>query len=108
MLVKYEATTHKSTLTVLVGEISTSKVKGKRARHWKRKKGMGKTIVAVARALSAPTAPVRIGKGKGKVLERIRNLCKDEMILRLGYGKAIVAEAMGSLQLVTSDHIRIE
>ncbi|KAL0462921.1 UNVERIFIED_CONTAM: hypothetical protein Slati_0179700 [Sesamum latifolium] len=43
-----------------------------------------------------------------QVLERSRKLSKDEMILRLGDGKAVAMEAMGSLSLVISDHIRIE
>ncbi|KAL0455929.1 UNVERIFIED_CONTAM: hypothetical protein Slati_0932100 [Sesamum latifolium] len=37
-----------------------------------------------------------------QVLERSRRLSKDEMILRLGDGKAVVAEAVGSLRLVYS------
>ncbi|KAL0287854.1 UNVERIFIED_CONTAM: hypothetical protein Sradi_7115800, partial [Sesamum radiatum] len=41
ILVQYEATTHKSDLVVLVGEASTSKMKSKGARRWKRKKGKG-------------------------------------------------------------------
>ncbi|KAL0451355.1 UNVERIFIED_CONTAM: hypothetical protein Slati_1113600 [Sesamum latifolium] len=64
MLVQYEATTKKSEPTVLVGEASTSKAKGKGARHWKRKKGKIKTA---ASALSAPVVPVGMSKGKGKV-----------------------------------------
>ncbi|KAL0405242.1 UNVERIFIED_CONTAM: hypothetical protein Slati_3838100 [Sesamum latifolium] len=43
-----------------------------------------------------------------QVLERSRRLSKDKMILRLGDGKAVAAEAVGSLSLVISDHIRIE
>ncbi|KAL0373339.1 UNVERIFIED_CONTAM: hypothetical protein Sradi_3249600 [Sesamum radiatum] len=43
-----------------------------------------------------------------QVLERSRRLSKDEMILRLGDGKAIAAKVVGSLSLVISDHIRIE
>ncbi|KAL0444283.1 UNVERIFIED_CONTAM: hypothetical protein Slati_2151000 [Sesamum latifolium] len=39
MLVQYEATTRKFEPSVLVGEASTSKAKGKGARRWKRKKG---------------------------------------------------------------------
>ncbi|KAL0439749.1 UNVERIFIED_CONTAM: hypothetical protein Slati_2457900, partial [Sesamum latifolium] len=35
-----------------------------------------------------------------QVLERSRKLSKDEMVLRLGDGKALAAEAMGSLSLV--------
>ncbi|KAL0401862.1 UNVERIFIED_CONTAM: Transposon Ty2-B Gag-Pol polyprotein [Sesamum latifolium] len=43
-----------------------------------------------------------------QVLEKSRKLSKDEMILRLADGKAVAAEAVESLSLVVSDHIRIE
>ncbi|KAL0453753.1 UNVERIFIED_CONTAM: hypothetical protein Slati_1353400 [Sesamum latifolium] len=43
-----------------------------------------------------------------QVLQRSRKLSKDEMILRLGDGKAVAAEAIGSLSLVVSDHVRID
>ncbi|KAL0386324.1 UNVERIFIED_CONTAM: Retrovirus-related Pol polyprotein from transposon RE2, partial [Sesamum radiatum] len=43
-----------------------------------------------------------------QVLQRSRKLSKDEMILRLGDGKAVAAEAVGSLRLVVSSHIRID
>ncbi|KAL0401711.1 UNVERIFIED_CONTAM: hypothetical protein Slati_4201000 [Sesamum latifolium] len=43
-----------------------------------------------------------------QVLERSRRLSTDEMILRLGDGKAVAAEAMGSLRLVVCNHIRID
>ncbi|KAL0427559.1 UNVERIFIED_CONTAM: hypothetical protein Slati_2930700 [Sesamum latifolium] len=43
-----------------------------------------------------------------QVLERSIRLSKDEMILRLGDGKAVAAEAVGSLRLVVSNHIRID
>ncbi|KAL0445203.1 UNVERIFIED_CONTAM: hypothetical protein Slati_2243000 [Sesamum latifolium] len=42
------------------------------------------------------------------VLERSRKLSKDEMVLRLGDGKAVAAEAVGSLSLVVSNRIRID
>ncbi|KAK4411924.1 Retrovirus-related Pol polyprotein from transposon RE2 [Sesamum angolense] len=99
MLVQYEAVTHKSGPTVLVGEASISKVKDKRARRWKRKKGKGKAIAVTASAAGAPTAPVGMGKGKEgrsngaiifnnlQVLERRKTLNKDEVILRPGDGK---------------------
>ncbi|KAL0428009.1 UNVERIFIED_CONTAM: hypothetical protein Slati_2975700 [Sesamum latifolium] len=54
MLVQYEATTHKSTLAVLVGEASTSKAKGKRVGRWKRKKGKGKAVATTTSAKGAP------------------------------------------------------
>ncbi|KAL0288040.1 UNVERIFIED_CONTAM: hypothetical protein Scaly_2745700 [Sesamum calycinum] len=43
-----------------------------------------------------------------QVLERSKRPSKDEMILRLGDGKAVAPEAVGSLNLVISDHIWIE
>ncbi|KAL0287272.1 UNVERIFIED_CONTAM: hypothetical protein Sradi_7127800 [Sesamum radiatum] len=43
-----------------------------------------------------------------QVLERSKKLSKDEIILRLGDGKAVAAKVVGSLNLVISDHIRIE
>ncbi|KAL0439918.1 UNVERIFIED_CONTAM: hypothetical protein Slati_2474800 [Sesamum latifolium] len=61
------ATTHKSSLAVLVGEASTSKAKGKRAERWKRKKGKKKAVTTTTSAPSGPTAPVGMGKGKGKI-----------------------------------------
>ncbi|KAL0423434.1 UNVERIFIED_CONTAM: hypothetical protein Sradi_0878200 [Sesamum radiatum] len=54
MLVQYEATTHKSMLTVLVGEASTSKEKGKRTERWKRKKGKKKAVAANSSAAGCP------------------------------------------------------
>ncbi|KAL0434645.1 UNVERIFIED_CONTAM: Retrovirus-related Pol polyprotein from transposon TNT 1-94 [Sesamum radiatum] len=140
MLVQYEATTHKSEPVVLVGEASTSKVNGKGARRWKRKKGKGTAVTTTASTGGAPPAAPK-GKGKGKVgvlsgrrqmmcaciakergirrgsvhnssttqvLQRSRRLSKDEMILRLGNGKTVAAEAVGFLSLVVSNHIRID
>ncbi|KAL0440093.1 UNVERIFIED_CONTAM: Retrovirus-related Pol polyprotein from transposon TNT 1-94 [Sesamum latifolium] len=43
-----------------------------------------------------------------QVLERSRRLSKDEIILRLDDGNVVATEAMGSVSLVISDHIRIE
>ncbi|KAL0295193.1 UNVERIFIED_CONTAM: Retrovirus-related Pol polyprotein from transposon TNT 1-94 [Sesamum radiatum] len=43
-----------------------------------------------------------------QVLQRSRKLSNDEMVLRLGDGKAVAAEAVGSLSLVVSNHVRIE
>ncbi|KAL0411607.1 UNVERIFIED_CONTAM: hypothetical protein Slati_3750400 [Sesamum latifolium] len=43
-----------------------------------------------------------------QVLERSRELSKDEMVLRLDDGKAVAAKAVGSLSLVVSNHVRIE
>ncbi|KAL0375508.1 UNVERIFIED_CONTAM: hypothetical protein Sradi_3466500, partial [Sesamum radiatum] len=43
-----------------------------------------------------------------QVLQRSRKLSKDEMILRLGDGKAVAAKVVGSFRLVVSNHIRID
>ncbi|KAL0453683.1 UNVERIFIED_CONTAM: Retrovirus-related Pol polyprotein from transposon TNT 1-94 [Sesamum latifolium] len=114
----------------------TSKAKGKSAGCWKTKKGKRKVVTATASTEGTPAAPNEKGKGKVRgfhgskandvcihyqgngnwthnssptqVLERSRRLSKDEMILRLGDGKAIATEAVGSLSLVISNHIRIE
>ncbi|KAK4406589.1 hypothetical protein Sango_0665400 [Sesamum angolense] len=49
ILVQYKATIKKSASSVLVGEASTSKMKGKRVGHWKKKKGKAKakTVIVV-------------------------------------------------------------
>ncbi|KAL0294987.1 UNVERIFIED_CONTAM: Retrovirus-related Pol polyprotein from transposon TNT 1-94 [Sesamum calycinum] len=67
MLVQYEATIHKSAQAVLVGEASTSKAKGNRARRWKRIKGKGMVVTTTASGEGAPAAPMGKGKGKGNV-----------------------------------------
>ncbi|KAL0406252.1 UNVERIFIED_CONTAM: hypothetical protein Slati_3939100 [Sesamum latifolium] len=41
-----------------------------------------------------------------KVLQRSKRLTKDEMILRLGDGKAIAAETVGSIEFAISHHIK--
>ncbi|KAL0355497.1 UNVERIFIED_CONTAM: hypothetical protein Sradi_3996600 [Sesamum radiatum] len=64
MMVQYEAN-YKFEPAVLVGELSTFKVKGNGARHWKRKKGKETSVTATASIGGAPTAPT--GKGKGKI-----------------------------------------
>ncbi|KAL0324671.1 UNVERIFIED_CONTAM: hypothetical protein Scaly_2434200 [Sesamum calycinum] len=56
MQIQYEATSYKSAPTVLTGEASTSKEKGKTAGCWKRKKGKGKVITATASAKGATAA----------------------------------------------------
>ncbi|KAK4382470.1 Copia protein [Sesamum angolense] len=110
-----------------IREASISKVKGNRARRWKRKKGKAKakTVVVAKDAKSTPVALVGMGKGKRKmgmfvvevnmvtnsaswvldigcgahicndlqVLHRSRKLSKDEVVLRLGDGKTVAANA---------------
>ncbi|KAK4388266.1 hypothetical protein Sango_2433200 [Sesamum angolense] len=43
-----------------------------------------------------------------QVLQRSRKLSKDEVVLRLGNGKAVAAEAVGIINLVVSDRVRLE
>ncbi|KAL0449016.1 UNVERIFIED_CONTAM: hypothetical protein Slati_1458000 [Sesamum latifolium] len=76
MLVQYETTTHKFEPAVLVGEASTSKTKGKGARHWRRKKGKGTAVTATASTRGAPPAAPK-GKGKGKVGGSHRSKAND-------------------------------
>ncbi|KAL0427594.1 UNVERIFIED_CONTAM: hypothetical protein Slati_2934200 [Sesamum latifolium] len=61
---KYEATIEKSAPSVLVGEASTSKAKGKDAGREKRKKD--KTSSTTASTSSVPVTPPGGGKGKRK------------------------------------------
>ncbi|KAL0313539.1 UNVERIFIED_CONTAM: Transposon Ty2-B Gag-Pol polyprotein [Sesamum radiatum] len=98
MLVQYEATTHKSKPVVLVGKASTSNAKGKGS-NAEKERSARERLSRPLLALKGLLLPRR-EKSKGKVLERSRKLSKDEMILRLGDGKAVVAEAVGSLNLV--------
>ncbi|KAL0293904.1 UNVERIFIED_CONTAM: hypothetical protein Sradi_6914300 [Sesamum radiatum] len=67
MLVQYEAMTKKSEPSVLIGEASTSKVKGKGPDAGRERKVRQK---ATASALSAPIAPMGMGKGKGTVVSK--------------------------------------
>ncbi|KAL0352578.1 UNVERIFIED_CONTAM: hypothetical protein Scaly_1646500 [Sesamum calycinum] len=82
-------------------------------------KGKGKEKVGGSQRVKANDVCMYFqGKGHWKreclqllsnlVLERSKRLNKDEIILRLGDGKTITVEAVGSLSLVVSDHIRIE
>ncbi|KAL0301556.1 UNVERIFIED_CONTAM: Transposon Ty1-BL Gag-Pol polyprotein [Sesamum radiatum] len=43
-----------------------------------------------------------------QVLQRSRKLSKDEVVLRLGDGKVVAAEAVGIINLVVSDRVRLE
>ncbi|KAK4409340.1 Copia protein [Sesamum angolense] len=68
-LVQYEATIKKSTPSVLIGEASTSKTKGKRVGCGKRKKGKAKAKIIIVEkdAKSATVAPVGMGKRKRRM-----------------------------------------
>ncbi|KAL0428034.1 UNVERIFIED_CONTAM: hypothetical protein Slati_2978200 [Sesamum latifolium] len=67
MLHMKEATNHKSATAVLVGEVSNSKAKCKMVERWKSKKGKEKAVATTTSAPSAPTSPMGMDKGKGKV-----------------------------------------
>ncbi|KAL0462932.1 UNVERIFIED_CONTAM: hypothetical protein Slati_0180800 [Sesamum latifolium] len=64
MLAQYEAMTKKSAPSILVGETSTSKAKGKRAGRWKREKDKAKpkAVIVAKDAKSAPVAPMGMEK----------------------------------------------
>ncbi|KAL0291859.1 UNVERIFIED_CONTAM: Retrovirus-related Pol polyprotein from transposon TNT 1-94 [Sesamum calycinum] len=96
MLVQYEAMTKKSMPSVLVGNALTSKAKGRRAERWKRKKGKAKAKAVIA-TKDAKTAPVALLG----VTQRSKKLSKDEVVLRLGDGKTVAAEAVGTINLVS-------
>ncbi|KAL0324711.1 UNVERIFIED_CONTAM: Retrovirus-related Pol polyprotein from transposon RE2 [Sesamum calycinum] len=71
---------------------------------------------AAASALSAPVASVGMGKGKGKVDSKLikandeisRKLNRDEVVLKLGDGKAVAAEAVETIHFTVSDQVRIK
>ncbi|KAL0439790.1 UNVERIFIED_CONTAM: hypothetical protein Slati_2462000 [Sesamum latifolium] len=90
MLVQYEATIHKSAPTVLVGEASTSKAKGKRTGRWKRKKGKGKAVTATASAEGAPITPTGKDKGKMAVLSGRRKIMSTCIAKERGIGRGSV------------------
>ncbi|KAL0387787.1 UNVERIFIED_CONTAM: hypothetical protein Sradi_2660500 [Sesamum radiatum] len=76
MFVQYEATIENFAPSVLVGEASTSKAKGKVAGHEKRKKDEASSTAA--RTSSAPFTPLGEGKGKRKRIHQLKipnNVC---------------------------------
>ncbi|KAL0405710.1 UNVERIFIED_CONTAM: hypothetical protein Slati_3884900 [Sesamum latifolium] len=86
--------------------------------HWKREcpqllSNPGMSVVEVNMISNSASWVLDTGCGAHicnnlQVLERSRKLSKNEMVLRLGDGKAVVAEAVASLGLVASNHTRIE
>ncbi|KAL0448990.1 UNVERIFIED_CONTAM: hypothetical protein Slati_1455400 [Sesamum latifolium] len=129
MLVQYEATTHKSEPAVLgkgKGKVGGSQwlkandvcihCQGKG--HWKREcpqllSNPGMFVVEINMISNSASWVLDTGCGAHicndlQVMERSRRLSKDEMILRLGDGKVVAAEPVGSLRLVVSNHIRID
>ncbi|KAK4390407.1 hypothetical protein Sango_2104000 [Sesamum angolense] len=93
-LMMSRSTIKKSAPSVLIGEASTSKAKGKRAGRWKRKKGKAKvkTVVVTKDAKSAPIAPVGMGRERrGWVLSSSRGQTISVPIaVRKGIGRGIV------------------
>ncbi|KAL0410566.1 UNVERIFIED_CONTAM: hypothetical protein Slati_3646300 [Sesamum latifolium] len=77
MFVQYETMSEKSALSVLVGETSTSKAKGKVIGCWKRKKA--KTLSTADSSSSIPIAPKGGGIGKRK---RVCNYSYLRMVCR--------------------------
>ncbi|KAK4381490.1 hypothetical protein Sango_2962800 [Sesamum angolense] len=110
------------------GEASTSKAKGKKARCWNRKKGKAKEKAFFAHTSTKSTlvAPKGMGKEGGKLVlnssrgkmifvsiavrKGIRGwigpnslpgkISKDKVVLKLGDAKAIIAETIGTFNLV--------
>ncbi|KAL0394960.1 UNVERIFIED_CONTAM: hypothetical protein Slati_4462200 [Sesamum latifolium] len=82
MLVQYEVTIEKSAPSVLVGETSTSKAKGKVVGREKRKKD--ETYSTTASTSSAPVTPLGGGKGKRKMVRQskipndVYNYCQEK------------------------------
>ncbi|KAL0285937.1 UNVERIFIED_CONTAM: hypothetical protein Sradi_7160100 [Sesamum radiatum] len=70
ILVKYEAMIENFALSVLVGEASTSKAKGKVEGREKRKKG--ETSSTTVGTLITPVTPLGRGKGKWKSVRQSR------------------------------------
>ncbi|KAL0455902.1 UNVERIFIED_CONTAM: hypothetical protein Slati_0929400 [Sesamum latifolium] len=137
MLIQYEATIRKSEPSILGAPPTAPKGKGKgkvggsqqsKANdvcihchgkgHWKREYPQllshpGMFVVEINMISNSASWVLDTGCGAHicndlQVLQRSRKLSKDEMILKLGDGKAVAAEAVGSLSLVVSDHVRIE
>ncbi|KAK4415004.1 Retrovirus-related Pol polyprotein from transposon TNT 1-94 [Sesamum alatum] len=85
--------------------------------HWKREcpqllSNPGVFVVEVNMITNSASWVLDTGCGADicndlQALQRSRRLTKDEMILRLGDGKAVAAEAVGSLELAISSHVRI-
>ncbi|KAK4381759.1 Retrovirus-related Pol polyprotein from transposon TNT 1-94 [Sesamum angolense] len=82
-------------------------------RMGKGKKRMGMFVVKVNMVTNSASWVLDTGCGAHicndlQVLQRSRKLSKDEVVLRLGDGKAVAAEAVGIINLVLSDRITLE
>ncbi|KAK4403132.1 hypothetical protein Sango_1053900 [Sesamum angolense] len=81
---------------------------GMQGRVWVLSSSRGQTIsapIAVRKGIGREIVPIYLPI---KVLQRSRKLSEDEVVLRLGEGKAVAAEAVGIINLVISDRIRLE
>ncbi|KAL0292213.1 UNVERIFIED_CONTAM: hypothetical protein Sangu_2530100 [Sesamum angustifolium] len=82
MLIQYEATIEKFASSVLVGEASTSKAKGKVAGREKRKEDeMSSTTASTS---SAPVTPLGRGKGKRKRVHQSKILNDERRAIKRG------------------------
>ncbi|KAK4388246.1 Retrovirus-related Pol polyprotein from transposon TNT 1-94 [Sesamum angolense] len=80
----------------------------KKKERWVLSSSRGKTIsapIAVRKGIERGIVPIYFPI---KVLQRSKKLNKDEVVLRLGDGKAVAAEAVGIINLVISDRVRLE
>ncbi|KAL0287194.1 UNVERIFIED_CONTAM: Retrovirus-related Pol polyprotein from transposon TNT 1-94 [Sesamum calycinum] len=86
--------------------------------HWKRNcpdlsSDQGMFVVKVNMVTNSASWVLDTGCGAHicndlQVLQRSRKLSKDEVVLRLGDGKAVAAKAVGIINLVVSDRVRLE
>ncbi|KAL0394790.1 UNVERIFIED_CONTAM: hypothetical protein Slati_4445200 [Sesamum latifolium] len=86
--------------------------------HWKREcpkllSSAGTFIIEVNMITNSASWVLDTGCGAHicndlQVLERSRKLSRDEVVLKLGDGKAVTAEAVGIVHLVVSDQVRTE
>ncbi|KAL0329219.1 UNVERIFIED_CONTAM: hypothetical protein Sradi_4908600 [Sesamum radiatum] len=86
--------------------------------HWKRNcpdlsSDQGMFVVKVNMVTNSASWVLDTGCGAHicndlQVLQRSKKLSKDEVVLRLGDGKAVTAKAVGIINLVVSDRVRLE
>ncbi|KAL0284720.1 UNVERIFIED_CONTAM: hypothetical protein Sangu_2812200 [Sesamum angustifolium] len=102
MLVQYEATTHKYTQAAFVGEASTSKVKGKRARRWKRKKGKERPpqLLLELRVLLLPLLERAKVKERLDVLSGRRQMMSACIAKKRGIGKRECPQLLSNLGML--------
>ncbi|KAL0294630.1 UNVERIFIED_CONTAM: Transposon Ty2-OR2 Gag-Pol polyprotein [Sesamum radiatum] len=123
-----------SALSALVAPVGMGKIKGKvgskrnkannvcihcrEKGHWKREcpkllSSAGTFVIEANMITNSASWVLDTGYGAHicndlQVLERSRKLSRDEVVLKLGDGKAVAAEAVGIVHLVVSDQVRIE